>query len=524
VKYQRTILSCVVLTATVLILVFCFLPHHRLVHYLSDDAYYYFNVARHISQGMGPTFDGVTVTTGFHPLYAFLLAALHHGLSLDDNGLVRSALIVSTIFFLLTGWFILAAARRLWGQTAGIWAAIFWYSNPNAILLVTTGMEGSLYACLVAAFVAFFVPVMAADSRANRMWLPYAGAGLVGGLCVVARTDALLLIAIAAAMIFMAPLINRTVHSAVEFVRERMFRQGTRALLFLAVALIPFALWLLYARHYTGTYMQASAQIKQIWRQQALAGLDPLHELLFSASILSVWISKSIIKVPILKYVALCGGFAGARNGINGTRSSAGVIHMLWMLPLLLGIAYSVGFPATWTWYYAPGLVTLTILAAGGFAVIWQRSLGDGRSLRSARGLMIIIMLAAIESYGYLAVKSARGRNRNQSDMYAVALWIRDNIPSNTRMAAWNAGVYSWYSGRTVINLDGLINNEIAPIRKRGETVGGYLTQKNVQYVVDVYKNMKKHIPDWPEDRYEVVYWHESTNMLPITVWKIKQP
>jgi len=514
----------VLLAATALVLIFCFLPHNRLVHYLSDDAFYYFNVARHISQGMGPTFDGVTATTGFHPLYAFLLAGLHHGLALDDNGLVRSALIINAISFLLTGWFILAAARRLWGQTAGIWAAIFWYSNPSAILLITTGMEGSLYACLIAAFMVSFIPVMATDTRADGAWLPFAGAGLLGGLCVVARTDALLLIAIAAAMIFMAPLINGTAQSVFEFMRERMFRQGARVILFLAVALIPFALWLLYARHYTGTYIQASAQIKQIWRQQALAGMDPLHELLFSAGILWVWISKSIIKVPILKYVVLWGGFTKARNGITGTQSSIGVIHVLWILPLMLGVAYSVGFPATWTWYYAPGLVTLTILAAGGFAVIWQRSVGDGRSLRATRSLMILIMLAAIESYGYLAVKGIRGRNRNQADMYSVALWIRENIPPGARMAAWNAGVYSWYSDRTVINLDGLINNEIAPIRKRGETVGNYLTQKNVQYVVDVYKNMKKHIPDMPEDRYEVVYWHESTNQLPIAVWKIKQP
>lgn len=523
-KHQRTILACVVLVAMALILVFCFLPHHRLVHYLSDDAYYYFNVARHISLGMGPTFDGVTVTTGFHPLYTFLLAALHHGLALTDNGLVRSALLINAISFLLTGWFILVAARRMWGQTAGIWAAIFWYSNPSAILLITTGMEGSLYACLVAAFIACFVPVMAMDSRTNSAWIPYALAGLLGGLCVVARTDALLLIAIAAGMIFISPLISRTAHSLLEFVRERMWLQGARAFLFLAVALIPFAFWLIYAWYYTGTYLQTSAQMKQIWRQQALAGLDPLHELLFSAGILWVWLSKSIIKVPIVKYAALLGGFSGARNGLIATRSNAGVVHLLWLLPLLLGIAYSVGFPATWTWYYAPGLVTLTILAAGGIVMIWQRSLGDRPSNRTTRALILIIVLAAIESYGYLAVKAVRGRNRNQADMYQVALWMRDNIPSDARMAAWNAGVYSWYSGRTVINLDGLINNEIAPIRKRGETVGGYLLQRDVQYVVDVYKNMKKHIPDWPEDRYKVVYWHDSQNMLPIAVWKIKRP
>ncbi|MEK6799274.1 MAG: hypothetical protein AABZ12_09940, partial [Planctomycetota bacterium] len=41
----------------------------RVVRYVADDAYYYFSVAQRLAHGEWATADGVTKTTGFHPLY-----------------------------------------------------------------------------------------------------------------------------------------------------------------------------------------------------------------------------------------------------------------------------------------------------------------------------------------------------------------------------------------------------------------------------------------------------------------------
>ena len=35
----------------------------------TDDAYYYFQIAKNISLGNGPTFDQITNTNGFQPLW-----------------------------------------------------------------------------------------------------------------------------------------------------------------------------------------------------------------------------------------------------------------------------------------------------------------------------------------------------------------------------------------------------------------------------------------------------------------------
>lgn len=41
------------------------------------DAYYYFTIARNLSEGAGFTFDGVSTTTGFHPLWLGILTVIH---------------------------------------------------------------------------------------------------------------------------------------------------------------------------------------------------------------------------------------------------------------------------------------------------------------------------------------------------------------------------------------------------------------------------------------------------------------
>ena len=79
----------------VLFILLAFQTPVRLVRYLSDDAFYYFQVAQNLAAGQGPTFDGLTRTTGFHPLYALLLAWLGHLLSLTRNGIVVAAILLN---------------------------------------------------------------------------------------------------------------------------------------------------------------------------------------------------------------------------------------------------------------------------------------------------------------------------------------------------------------------------------------------------------------------------------------------
>src|SRR6202041_2863493 len=46
---------------------------YLLTHVMPDDAFFYFKIAENIVQGLGPTFDGLGATNGFHPLWLVIL-------------------------------------------------------------------------------------------------------------------------------------------------------------------------------------------------------------------------------------------------------------------------------------------------------------------------------------------------------------------------------------------------------------------------------------------------------------------
>ena len=56
--------------------------------------------------------------------------------------------------------------------------------------------------------------------------------------------------------------------------------------------------------------------------------------------------------------------------------------------------------------------------------------------------------------------------------------------PLDGRVGAWNAGIIGYYQGGTVVNLDGLVNDDIYPYAVSNE-LPTYLKEKDIRYVVD---------------------------------------
>src|SRR6202789_4600788 len=45
----------------------------RIMPFVEDDFYYYLKVAQNVAAGLGSTFNGITRTNGYHPLYFVVL-------------------------------------------------------------------------------------------------------------------------------------------------------------------------------------------------------------------------------------------------------------------------------------------------------------------------------------------------------------------------------------------------------------------------------------------------------------------
>lgn len=74
-------LTCLILAALVL-LDLAFAPRYRPFGYLAADAFYYLNIARNWVESGIPSYDGVRITNGFHPLWQICVALLYAALRL----------------------------------------------------------------------------------------------------------------------------------------------------------------------------------------------------------------------------------------------------------------------------------------------------------------------------------------------------------------------------------------------------------------------------------------------------------
>jgi hypothetical protein len=80
-----------------------------------------------------------------------------------------------------------------------------------------------------------------------------------------------------------------------------------------------------------------------------------------------------------------------------------------------------------------------------------------------------------------------------QPTSYRAALWIRDNLPADALIGAKNSGIYQYYSGHTVLNIDGKLNHEILPAMQQRALLD-YLRARGVAYLVDREETMARHV------------------------------
>ena len=59
-----------------------FVPLNYLINFFHDDSFFYLKIAQNIVNGAGVTFDNISSTNGFHPLYLIIITILFYTLNL----------------------------------------------------------------------------------------------------------------------------------------------------------------------------------------------------------------------------------------------------------------------------------------------------------------------------------------------------------------------------------------------------------------------------------------------------------
>lgn len=431
-------------------------------HVLPDDAYYYLQIARNVAAGQGSTLDGINLTNGYHPLWMGALIALYR--SLPEPAVVPTALIIGSLLGATTLLLLQRLLCRL--QVSDSWQLValgLLGLNPWLLLQWVNGLEtAAASATLVGCWLACIAWI---QSPTKASWRWALGAAALGGLATLGRTDHLILVA--------PPLL---------YAWRVAGRDWRRLLAMAAAGIAVLSPWLMWNLATFGSVQQSSGAAFSYTQHQLLlvpqgaglvtyakgailGSLQVLRWLWYAAAAPGLWVGLAALAA------------AAAWRSRKLARRLDGRSEFLWAAALGVLLLLAIHGAVRWsfrTWYAVPTLLVAAILVAA-----WS----SWSSLRLPRWVAGGAAALGLLAYG-LAAPQYPAEHAGQAGMHTAAQWVNRNVPADARVGAFNSGILAYFSGRTVVNLDGLVSNAAAAAL-RDRQLWEYVRQQQLGYLLD---------------------------------------
>ncbi len=470
-----------------------FASDNLLVTVMKDDGFYFLVLARNLAHGLGITFDGISPTNGFHPLWAFLLVPLHLVRSANVLVPARLALLLSALLHLAGSAAVFAAARALTNRRGALLAGLFFLANPLGVYLATSGMESPLVSLLVALVALIYIRIRQGDADLSRAWVFVPFGGLTG-LCLLARTDLVLL----AAPMF-AGALYVSFKDARARRRDRPLVAGRGLAAAAGIAALTVSPWIVWNLVRFGTIVQVSARahhLHSLMRRSWSVSGGPAGSLRLGTKVLAqtTRLIADRMGVPVPVVVALALAVVAwlvfwLWSALGPRESRAQIARRLsWMdaplvyaIGFLAGCFFVLGHMRSW---YVAGPLAVWAIAMG--IVAWAGSHERALS-RRAQSLSKSVYLAALIGLLPLWVLFGREAQVSNTQMHAwreAAAWVSANTEPGDRVASFNTGAFAYLTPRTVINLDCVINNRGISWLERRDLIG-YIRSEQIRYVID---------------------------------------
>ena len=449
-------------------------PLTWLVRFVPDDAFYYLKIASTIASEGRSSFDGVNPTTGYHPgwmLLVVILANLFHG----KMALLRASLATALVLHVAAG-YVLSRVFRRWMSAQWSWiGGACWILNPLPVMLALEGMEASL--SVLALTVALWVYVALIEPHLESRSIPswnLACLGAAFGLCMLARTDAVVLCAVVVAALLW-----------------KLSWRGRLDLIAVTggVTVLTVIPWFAYSRWATGALLQHSGSMKMLWaRKEHTGGLAAAWLYLTSEWLTYPLWEKTVDRLghkwpwerSIIGAVATFGLLLAVWRGLarRETRALASTALVLLAGTMLTGAIYGLLFTDRQDWYRGqPGLILYVVLYGTIVYAFLDRR--GGRQGTVIGGLSVAVCAATL-----LVVVLTANSYPWQRDVLESQPVFERLVPEGQTIGCFNAGIPAYFSDRRITNLDGLVNNTVYPYYQRDQ-FDRYLRDAGIGYIAD---------------------------------------
>jgi len=444
------------------LILYAFREMEAVVTRIPDDTGYFYKIALNVALGKGLTFDGINQTNGFQPLWLYMLLPLAWAMREAPVDLyLRAALIYQLSLVAIAGvvffFAMLLYSRRSVALTATTLFYIFGIGH------FANGMETGILVLCLSALLYFSLKYRPfSDSSTSKHAFVF---GLLLGLTVLARLDMVFLLAVIYTFILWQAFAKTE--------RAGRARLGKQLLLSVIAFTLVTAPYFVYNKIHFGAIMPISGQLKNSFPYilQPNFGADRFPS--------SVMLTFSLIFVSSLISILLFLRSRAASTEQDGYKFTVLLIGSLYVSVHYLHTALFMKW-AVFGWHFAFYFLHACVL----FAYILDRFLSyiPTFARRPVAAIVIIALFSVLVDRTYGA---ATTQPRHwQPHSYRAAVWVRNNLPQDARLALKDAGLFGLLSERSVVNLDGLVNNLEYQEYLRRKRLNDYFRQKGIQYLV----------------------------------------
>jgi len=452
-----------------------------------DDTYYYLQTAWNTKQVGFVTFDGLHATNGVQFLWFVVILFL----TLLVKTKIALLFATLTVVFLLNGLcylFIIKIGIELKQPVLALFMASLWSLQSLPWRIYSMGMENSLHALvlwlLIWQSVRFLIRVKKGE-RPNFWGLTIA---LI--LNVWTRLDAALLAAIL--VTFYLGMLLYAYRSKLKTFYQSYKKVIVGCILLAGVALIA---QMTAFKVMGDSFLPVSAIVKTSGTSWALEkeSVTKFVEVVLEGmpSILQGRFPPNVlILLAILGVLFILWEQFYRRDKPLELQAFLNLWFCLLVGELLYEVYIAVSgvkYMPYFIWYRSPafifGIISASLIA---FFILdhFEMLVQNSSYIRLASvGLSVLIFAISL----YMFARSINFTSELYTTRYQVAKWLAQNSPPDTIFAAWNAGQLGYFSDRTFINLDGVINNVdyYRRVLQGPVLLTDYLVENKVDYIVD---------------------------------------
>lgn len=435
---------------------------------IPDDAYLSLDIARNFADGKW-FFYGDGTTSGFQPLYVFLMAPVFMIIKNDIITPVYVSIVIQNIFGYGTIYFMYRMLRIIFEDDYSPFLSVLLFILlPVSVINMGNGLETSIsffFFVLIFYNLYKFQKVEFGKITFRQLFI----LGVLIGAAMLARIDNVM--AIPGVIIWL-------------MVRGKGTKFIKQVLYFLAGSAAVYLPYMLLQYSFTGDFFPVSGKaVHHIGRDMVVnyaAGNSNVFELI-KLSLRNIYMNYSVVII-----FAIVGTLVYRIKSFACPWFSQSLKqHLpLVMASLLLFFAYTFYLNAYWFYsrYFFPLSLFFAVMTAFIINLLMHSFSAQGAKKSVAIVLAVLFIAPNVTRTGFKEFFLGEFRNKGYEK---IGQWVNEEFPAGTVIGCVQTGAIGYFSDdKTVINLDGVVNKEAYDAIQNKDLMN-YMRSKKIKYFID---------------------------------------